>query len=136
PFFARLQNLIPDSDTGCIIRRNINLEAVFPGVTRARDQNVLEAAYRPASHPVELHSSQIRVGQLLQEVNCPGTLDRDLREVIGQVLHLAVETAGVVPHPEEVFFPRSSVDYQQVLVSSQAMHDDIVDKRSLWIKEG
>jgi hypothetical protein len=47
----------------------------------------------------------------------------------------AVELAGVVVHPVEIFLARARVDYQQVFVFAEAVNDHIVDEGSLRIEQ-
>ena len=51
------------------------------------------------------------------------------------MLDRAIELAGVVAHPVEIFFARAGIDDEQVVVFAQAVDDDVVDERSLGIEQ-
>ena len=89
----------------------------------------------PARHPIKFHCAQIGVGQLLEEIDGFRALDRNLREIVGEILDSTVETARVVAHPVEVLLARARVDHQKVFVFAQAVNDDIVDERSFGIEQ-
>ena len=88
-----------------------------------------------ARDPVELHRAQIGVGQLLQKIHALRTLDRNLREVVRQILDRAVELARIVAHPVEILFARAGVDHEQVFVFAEAVDDHVVHERSLRIEQ-
>ena len=96
---------------------------------------MLKPAQLPARHPIKFHRAQIGVGQLLEEVDGFRALDRDLREIVGEILDRTVELARIVANPAEVFFARARVDHQKVFVFAQAVNDDIVDERSFGIEK-
>ena len=85
--------------------------------------------------PVALHGRQIRIGELSHHQVRFRALNRDLRIVVAEVSHAAIELARVVAHPGKIFFARTRVNHQQVVVFAQAMHDHIVHKRPLRIEQ-
>src|SRR6266851_570971 len=52
-FLTRSQNLIPHPSACRLIRRNVDLEAVFGGVAGARDENILQATDASTRHPIK-----------------------------------------------------------------------------------
>src|SRR3984885_6484471 len=133
--FARAQNLIPNPSADGFIRRNVNLKPVLCRVPGARNQNIVQSTDRTARNPIELYRAQIRVRQLLQDVNALRPLYCNLGKVVGKILDGAIKLPRIVADPIEIFLARTRVDHQQVLILAQAMNDDIVDKRSLRIEQ-
>src|SRR5215472_7818732 len=94
-FLARGKNLVPHSCACFFVGGNVDFESVFGGVARPTHQDVREAAQFAPRHPVELYFAQISTGQLLQKIDRLRPLDRDLREVVGKILDLAIKLAGI-----------------------------------------
>ncbi len=114
---------------------NVDLESVFAGVAGAGDQSVLQPADRAARDPVKLHRREVGIGELLQQIDGLRALDRDLGEVVGEIFDLAVELAGVVAHPVEIFFARAGIDHQQIFIFAEAVDDHVVHESSLRIEQ-
>ncbi len=134
-FFSRFEELFPYAGAGRFVGGNVDFESILGGIAGARDQNVFQAADGAARDPVELYGGKIGVGQLLQQVHGSWTLDRDLREIVGKMLDLAVEFTGIVAHPVEVFFARPGIDDEEIFVFAEAMDDDVIDERALGIEK-
>ena len=98
-------------------------------------EDILQAADRPARHPVELYRAQVLVGQLLQHINTLRTLNRDLREIVRQILDRAVKLARILAHPTEILFPRARIDHEQVLILAQTVNDNVVNESALRIEQ-
>ena len=129
-FFSGCENLVPNAGAGGLVRRDIDFETVFGSIAGAAHQNIFQSADRPARYPIKLHRAQIGIGQLLKNVDALRALNRDLGEVIGEMLDRAVELARVVAHPVEVLFARAGVDHEEILVLAQAVDNYVVDERS------
>src|ERR1039458_10348386 len=99
---ARFHHLVPNAGAGRLIGGNVNLEAIFGGVTRSRNQDVRQPCNRPMREPVELYLRQVGIGQLLQRVYALRPLNRDLGVVVAQVLDFAIELASVLGDPVDV----------------------------------
>ncbi len=95
----------------------------------------MEPAYHPASYPVELDRPQICVSELLKQVHCLRSLNRNLREIVRHMLQATLELSRVVAYPIEVFFARSGVNHQQIVVFAQPVNDYVVHKRPLRMKQ-
>src|ERR1700691_2810292 len=98
--------------TDRFIRGDVDLEAVFSRVAGSSHENVIEATESTARDPVELHSAQIDVRQLLQQIHGLRPLNRDLCVVVGQILYCAVELASIVTDPVEVLLASAGVDHE------------------------
>ena len=98
-FLARLQHLVPDSRAGGLVGRNVDFESIFAGVAGACDEGIPQSADRAARHPVELHRDEVGVGQLLQHIHALRALNRDLGEVVREILDFAVELSGYCRAP-------------------------------------
>ena len=79
---------------------------------------------------------QIGVGQFLQRGRAFGSLNRDLRVGVAQVLDGAIELPGVLDHPVHVFFTRAGINDQKVVSLSHLVDDDVIHKRTLGIEHG
>ena len=60
-----LKHFVPHPRAGFLVAGNVNLEAVFTGISRARDQDVLKPADGAASHPIKFHGGEVRIRKLL-----------------------------------------------------------------------
>jgi hypothetical protein len=72
----------------------------------------------------------------LDDIDGLWSLNRNLREIVGGMLDLAIKLASVVTHPTEIFFAGAGVDDEQVLIFGQAVNDNIVYESSLRIEQG
>ena len=79
---ARFQNSRPGHRAGWLIPGHIDFEPVLAGVAGAGDQRVGQATYSSPREPIKLDRTQIRVGQLLEQVHSFRTLNGNLSEVV------------------------------------------------------
>ena len=95
----------------------------------------MQSAHLPPRKPVVLDRAQINGSQLLQRLRRPRPLDRQLRVVVAEVIHMhARHPADNLPHPLDIFLPRPRVDDDQVVVVRKFMHHHIVNKRPIRIQ--
>ena len=133
--FSRIQNFVPHPGTGRFIGGNVNLKTIFRGISGAANQDVAQAADRSTRDPVKLHRAEVRVRELLEQVDAFRTLNRNLREIVGEVFDAAIELAGIITHPAEIFFARAGIDHEQIIVLAKAVNDHVVDESSLGIEQ-
>ncbi len=85
--------------------------------------------------PIKLHCRQVRIGQFPKKINRPRPLNRNLREVVRKILHHALEPRRILPNPVNILLPRPRIDHQQEIALPHPMHNHIVNKRPLRIKQ-
>ena len=73
--------------------------------------------------------------QLLQNVYALRSLNRNLRKVVRQIFHRAIELSRVVTHPVEIFLARTRIDHQQIFIFAEPVHDHIINERPLRIEQ-
>ena len=130
---AGFEHLIPHTHARAFVAGDVNFKAVFAGVPGACNQNIFQAANCAASDPIKSHCRKIGVGQLLENINASRALNRNLGKVIRKILHLAVELAGIVADPAEIFFAGAGIDDQKIFLFPEPVNDHVVNKRTLGI---
>ena len=134
-FLARFQDFVPDPGAGCFVRRNVDFESVFAGVAGAGDQEYFSVRRPCPRRPNKTSPLRDRRRSASAASSRLRALDRDLGEVVGQILDLAIELAGVVAHPVEIFFAGAGVDHQQIFILAQACDNHVVHECSLRIEQ-
>ena len=85
--------------------------------------------------PIELHPlKDQRRSAFLQQIDSFWPLNRNLSEVVGNVFDRAIELAGMVAHPVEIFFAGAGVNHQQVFILAKVMDNHIVHESPLGVK--
>ena len=131
---ARFHDFVPDAFAGGDVAGNVNFKAVFAGVAGAGDQRVFQSANGAVREPIIFDGVEIGVGEFAKDIDRFGTLNGELGVGVAQIFDLAIEGLGVVANPVDVFFAGAGVDDQQIVVFTEAMNDDVVDKRAVGIE--
>ena len=131
----RVEYFTPDASAGGKVSRDIDLEAILTRVAGARDQGVGNAADRPMGEPVIFDRGKIDIREFLQNLYSLRALYRELCVVVADVISVAAKADDVLFYPAIVFFSRSRVNHQQIIVFAEFVNDYVIDESALRIEQ-
>ena len=117
-----------------VLRRDVNLEAVFTGVAGARNDG-RRAVNDPPVEVVVLHRGEIQVGVRLQNPFGVGTLQRELRVVVTDIAYFNVHSLRALEQPLVVLIRVRSVDDDKEIVRCDLVDEDVIDESCGGVKQ-
>jgi hypothetical protein len=115
-------------------RREVDLESILAGVARPRNDRS-RAVDLAAREAVVLDRRQIHIGQRLQNLFGIRSLQRELRVIGAGIRDLDIHSFCAIAQPFEVFVAIRSVDHDEVVTSTHAIDEDVIDEAGRRIEK-